>query len=420
MTEYEWLVIADDLTGANDTGHQFAAAGYTTRVLHTSSGETPPADVLVVNTDSRTASSEIAARTVRDTFEAIDARRTYKKIDSTLRGNLSGEIEALLPDAEARLVLVAPAFPSNGRITVNGTHLVNGYPIDEAESVQERENPPATSLLADILSDADAPVVELTLKTIKDGETAIVTRLKDLQDQHDETVLVICDATTNAHLERIAAASLELDPLPIYVGSAGFANRLAGTSEQSDTEMSVLGVVGSTNETTFSQLRAVPDEAILPLNVRQALDDPTEAGNALATEAVTKLGADGVAVVTSARTSEDVTAAYDYGEQNGISSEIVRERIETALKVAIEAIRAETTLDGIFATGGTIATTTFDSLDIADLELSGEEVVDGVPIASTTIGPGAELKVVTKAGGFGERDTIVRCLQTLGASIEPQ
>lgn len=415
MAEYEWLVVADDLTGANDTGHQFAAAGYETRVLHAPSNDPPPADVLVVNTDSRTASPEAAAEAVRDTVEGIDAQRTYKKVDSTLRGNVGAEVGALLADGATDLALVAPAFPANGRITVNGTHLVEGEPIDEAESVQERENPPWTARLADVLSDAGAPVAELTLETVQEGKAAIARRLADLRAEGDGAAVVACDATTDEHLGRIAAAALELDAPPVCVGSAGLAKPLAAANDRSGPERSVLGVVGSTNETTLAQLRAVPDAAVVPLDVERALDDPTAAGNALAAAAVAKLRDDGVAVVTSARTPGDVAAAYDYAERNGVSSQAVSERIESALGAALAAIRNEITPDGVFATGGTVATATFDALGISDLKLTGEEVVDGVPVASAAVDSGAEITVVTKAGGFGERDTIVECLRTLGA-----
>lgn len=418
MSEYEWLVIADDLTGANDTGHQFAAAGYETRVLHAPSSDPPPADVLVVNTDSRTVAPAAAAEAVRDAVEGIDAERIYKKVDSTLRGNVGAEVGALLSDGETELALGAPAFPATGRITVNGTHLVRGEPIDEAESVQERENPPSTAQLGEIFSDAGASVAELPLETVQAGEAAITDRLADLRTEHDEPVIVACDATTDEHLGKIATAALELDTAPIYVGSAGLAAPLAAAGDRSETERSVLGVVGSTNETTFAQLRAVPDGIVVPLDIERALDDPTGAGNALAAAAVEKLRGDGVAVVASARTPEDVATAYDYAERNGVSSQAVPERIEAALEAALAAIRRETTPDGVFATGGTVATATFDALGIADLELTGEEVVDGVPVASATVDSDTEITVVTKAGGFGERDTIVACLRTLGASVE--
>lgn len=417
MTEYDWLVVADDLTGANDTGHQFAAAGYETRVLPGFAAELPPADALVVNTDSRTVSPDAATERIREALSDIEAEYTYKKVDSTLRGNLTAELDALVAETSAPLVLVAPAFPSNDRDTVNGTHLVDGLPVGAAESVQERENPPDASRVPVLLDDVSARVERLALETVQEGTEAVIARLTEVRAASDDPVIVVCDATTDAHLETIAEASLSLDRPPCYVGSAGFAGKLAGLRRETP-ERRVLGVVGSTNERTFAQLRAVPDGAVSSLDTRRALDSPTAAGGDLGTEAAAKLREDGVAVVTSARTQREVTRTYEYGDRLGLDRGDVRDRIETALTAALETVRDTAPVDGMFATGGATATAALGTLEAADVRLTGDAVAEGVPIAAATTASGDELALVTKAGGFGSRTAIVDCLRALGASVE--
>nr|MDQ3363473.1 four-carbon acid sugar kinase family protein [Actinomycetota bacterium] len=80
-------VIADDLTGAADTGVQFARAGYRTAVVFR--GEPVPhegLDAVVFDTDSRTRRPGLAARYVAEAGRNVrDARLVYKKFDSTLR-----------------------------------------------------------------------------------------------------------------------------------------------------------------------------------------------------------------------------------------------------------------------------------------------------------------------------------------------
>lgn len=121
-------VVADDLTGVTDTGHEFAARGLRTLVSAsgTSTGEAPgPVDVHVVDTDSRYVDPEEAATAVARVIDGRDHPFVYKKVDSTLGGNPVAEVDAALDAAGADLVLVASASPRNGRTTVEGYHLVD-------------------------------------------------------------------------------------------------------------------------------------------------------------------------------------------------------------------------------------------------------------------------------------------------------
>lgn len=64
------LVVADDLTGAIDTAHAFAARGYRTRVQVNPGRAPPDSTVLALNTDSRYADPETAAERVRRAIES--------------------------------------------------------------------------------------------------------------------------------------------------------------------------------------------------------------------------------------------------------------------------------------------------------------------------------------------------------------
>src|SRR5678816_2652134 len=95
------LAIADDLTGANDAGVQFAAAGIRSVVFANHHLERLPRDypVVVINTESRHLAPAQAVERVRKIGlmgMAAGVRCLYKKTDSTLRGNIGAELEALL------------------------------------------------------------------------------------------------------------------------------------------------------------------------------------------------------------------------------------------------------------------------------------------------------------------------------------
>ena len=128
-------VIADDLTGANDTGVQFARLGARTivpLVWHNLRSFGRRADVLVLSTESRAVSRGVAAQRAKVAAQALRRGRVptiYKKIDSTFRGNIGAELDAILEVYSAPLIIVAPSFPPAGRAVVDGTLRVGGIPV---------------------------------------------------------------------------------------------------------------------------------------------------------------------------------------------------------------------------------------------------------------------------------------------------
>ncbi|MBW7460650.1 four-carbon acid sugar kinase family protein, partial [Paenibacillus sepulcri] len=120
----EFAMIADDLTGANDSGVQLAASGYSASVLFRLDEEAPGSvDAVVLNTDSRADSPQTAYAKVRnaaDYVSRLSAGIVYKKLDSTLRGNIGAELDAVYDAFKPDFIVLAPAYPGNGRTTENG------------------------------------------------------------------------------------------------------------------------------------------------------------------------------------------------------------------------------------------------------------------------------------------------------------
>ncbi|MGP4128770.1 four-carbon acid sugar kinase family protein [Pantoea tagorei] len=150
MTQKSWktpvLVIADDFTGANDAGSGLAKAGARVHVLLSSEAplDVAAADVWVISTDSRAVSAaEAAARTeavVRRHQDFIAQGWLFKKIDSTLRGNIGAEVRAALAASGKQRALIVPAVPRLGRVTRRGEVQVNGVPLAETEYASDPKN----------------------------------------------------------------------------------------------------------------------------------------------------------------------------------------------------------------------------------------------------------------------------------------
>lgn len=217
-------IIADDLTGACDTGTLFAGAG---PVPVTVWPRVPLARgaVSVIDTETRTLDEREAARRVEAAAGAPSPdRRYFKKIDSTLRGHVGVEVTALMGAIGAAGAVLTPAFPAQGRTVLDRTLLIDGVPITETTRAGETEFPrPRTAHVVDLLRpDLDRPLAWIPIDQLRAGAEALSARLRRLTG-----TVAIADAETDDDLALLVEAALALEPAPLLIGAAGLARPLA-------------------------------------------------------------------------------------------------------------------------------------------------------------------------------------------------
>jgi uncharacterized protein YgbK (DUF1537 family) len=420
------LVVADDLTGASDTGHEFAARGLRTLVVTGESAVDDAAtheDVLVVDTDSRYASPETAAAAVDRAISAHDHDFVYKKVDSTLRGNLVPEVDAALAATGADLALVAPASPRNGRTTVEGYHLVDGVLVTDTDAGSDPDAPVETPHLPTRFAASAHPVVRLSIDRVAAGPETVETALADWAA--DGPVVVAADASHERHLETLAAAAARVDAAVVYVGSAGLARYVESPPSRGDgprpvpyRDRDVLCVVGSTSPVTREQLAALPESALVPLDLAAAVDAPAEASTAAAAACATRLDHDGLAVLASAPDADAPDRALAAGRDRGLDGATVRAHVAEALGGTVERLWTDDPPDSLFVTGGAVAADVFATLGAVGVDLSGEAVEEGIPLGRVAGGVADGTPVVTKAGAFGGPGAIRKCAARLGGRDE--
>jgi uncharacterized protein YgbK (DUF1537 family) len=213
-------MIADDLTGACDAGVLVALRGLAT-IVWLDPEPHEPCDLVVISTNSRNDPPEEAREKVCRACRALGGV-VFKKIDSTLHGNIVAEIEAVLEECSFREAWLAPAFPAQGRTVRDGWLYVG--------------------------SDR-----RLQLPSLLEAHPGI--RWFDTVAQED--------------LARVAGLAFSTDPRPLLAGSAGLAREVAalvaaqrgqaalsteGQCSLSPSSGDVLFVIGSTNPVTLAQV----------------------------------------------------------------------------------------------------------------------------------------------------------------------
>lgn len=399
-------IIADDLTGAADSGVQLARSGYRTAVSFQGS-PIPPAedlDAVAVDTDSRPLPAGFAAKRVVEAGHATrEARIVYKKIDSTLRGPIAAEISAALGASRRRTALVAPAFPSTGRTTHYGVQMVRGEPVHETDLAHDPRNPVSESHIPSLLSAAFHSIAALPVAAVRANDS-----VREALKNND---CVVADAETDEDLEALVRAVPDPSSI-LWVGSAGLAQAFGKVypGPSSDTTLdstapasTVLAVVGSVNEVARDQLRRLtrePGVEAVALDTATLVDGSHEESVVKAAKAIRAALPGNRGVVLHSAAGEEVEAAIRKGP---VSEDEISGRVADALAEVVAGLSGENLFDALVLTGGDTAVRVACELGATGILLE-REVETGVPIG-TLIGP-RPYRVITKAGGFGGSDTL--------------
>jgi uncharacterized protein YgbK (DUF1537 family) len=291
-------IIADDLTGANDTALQFHLKGCNTQILLDYSivpAGTANTQVWAVNTQTRNlpvqAAVDIVKKATKSIIENLNVDFLYKKIDSTLRGNIAQESLAMLEVIEGDAVVMVPAYPAEGRTTVGGYQLLKGMPLERTDVARDPHFPIYQSHIPTLLQQqVDNPeiVAHIQLMTVMKGAGPLLMELKKLVDEGKK--LIVVDAVTTTDMEQIALAIEKSQFNLLPCGAAGLAqvlakSRLPDTKHQHITKvipsLPVLIVSGSKSELSKVQLKKLAefdefDAAIVDIRRGQILGRPDE------------------------------------------------------------------------------------------------------------------------------------------------
>ena len=391
-------VIADDLTGAADTGAAFARSGYTVEVRF-GPAEGAESDVLVFSTESRAlGEAEARARASQAGEWARGAGLIYKKIDSTLRGQPCAELAGLLEVLGSQRVLLAPAFPAQGRTTRDGIQYAHGQPVGSGST----PNPVLTSDLSVLFRGCGLPLRRLSLDALRSGQARKIFRSPDAG-------LIVADAEDDTELFALAGLALEAG-LSMFCGSAGLAGALArwlpvpsgAALPFARVAGGVLGVAGSRHAVTAGQVAAALRRGIAVIE----FDPDGEPGHRADCAArAGQLLAGGRDVILSTCASSDSPLG-----PGGVAERLGRLAGEVACQGRV---------GGLVLTGGEVAMAVLTALEARGLVLQGE-LLPGIPRGSLRGGSCPGLAVITKAGGFGRKDALVRAVQSLKGDIEPE
>ncbi len=261
----ELLILADDMTGALDSSVQLAQAGFSTLVVHEPCFDVlekrPDLQVLAVNMETRHKSPQEAYRIVYDITRRslnLSYRYLYKKADSTLRGNIGGELAAVMDATGKNRLYFAPAYPRLNRLTIGGRQFVDGQPLSRSVYAGDPFNPVSTSSIAGVIAEQTGiPVLNTAPKdALVEPENA------------PERAIVVIDASSNDDLQTLGHRFAGQGNV-LLGGSAGFSGVLPDMLGKCSKPASApampktaLVVCGSLNANSMAQVNRAAQQGV--------------------------------------------------------------------------------------------------------------------------------------------------------------
>lgn len=412
------LIIADDFTGALDSGVHLASRGAKTLVVTDAAAclaqTDPEVEVLVMDTETRHLTPEDAANTVGHIVSqaaALGVPYIYKKTDSALRGNIGAELSATLKAAGGKQLFFFPALPEMDRCTVGGIHYIAGTPVAQSVFGTDPFEPVTRSRVTELIAlQSDVPAVSLP-------------PIEETSPLPKESGIIVLDASTERQLMQAGKRLKQAGKLRLMAGCAGFAAVLpeilglggGKTPDVPRLDKRLLVLCGSVNPITVRQLQEAEAAGFTHLHMspRQELEEgywDTEEGEQQLNAWSEILDGNGNGILDS-NGPDGNEPTRRYAREHGLSMEVVRTRIAASLGRALAKLHGDGVEGTLLVTGGDTLLQCMRQIGVSVLQPVCE-LAPGVVLSRFGL-DGAKRYVISKSGGFGAPDLLVRLAEQL-------
>ena len=418
-------IVSDDLTGANDTALQFFMKGSNTEIIFEANDELQNhlnVGTWALTTESRNIEAKIAAQRVWENSkkikECLNVSNYYKKIDSTLRGNIAVETLAMLDAIEYDAAIIAPAFIQEGRITIGGYQLLKGIPIERTDAARDTYAPIYDSYIPDILKKQVNEtyhnlISTIELKTVAKGAGPITNKINELVSSGKK--LIIADAVSSVDLEQIALAISKSQYNILPVGSAGLAHALGNVWLPEEKREAVnkqfpilpkLVLSGSKTTITATQINklSMDDDIENTYFIDIHLDDILNPDiNQMAERVVYNFGKENVVIVHVSKLDEEIM--MDEGKEKLIDNGITKEKLAVIITDYLSDLSekiSELSSFILITIGGETSYKCLRKIDCKYLQMTDTIL----PAVSLCIDSNARF-IVTKSGNMGSATALI-------------
>lgn len=403
------VIIADDFTGALDTGVQFATAGVATRVITSQNvsfeAYAQTCTVLVVDAETRHLTAAEAYSIVFEIVSKAEEARIphiYKKTDSALRGNVGAELTALLRASCERALPFLPAFPQMERNTINGSLYIQGVPVADSVFGRDPFEPVTCSDVRSLIAlQSDLPTVGCPV----------------CASAKDRDGILVFDTSSVDDLQIIGNQLKQDGNLHILAGCAGFASVLPDLLElEGDKHQPIpaLGeyftvICGSVNPITVAQVSYAQAKgfAHCQLEPEQKLSSgywQTARGEEMLQALYRMLETNPHRILDTNDPGSNRKTA-DYAARFGMDMQDIRRAVSDTIGYLVSRLFSHEALGTLLITGGDTLLQCMEYMGVHEIEPLGE--MDAGVVLSRFSYQGVTRYIISKSGGFGGESLLV-------------
>jgi D-threonate/D-erythronate kinase len=430
------IIIADDLTGANATSVLLAKDGYKActflRLEAYSEQDGADFNIISISTDSRAIAKEEAYQRVANVtkfFKDKNIKFFTKRIDSTLRGNIGAEVDAVLDNLDKdTIAILVSSFPSSGRVTIGGYLMVNSVPLEKTDVAKDPKTPVRTSCVQSLVSEQSKYNVGfIALDRVFKGAEALKQNI--ISEKTKGSKIIIIDATTNEDIDIIAKAVtmtglsvVAVDPGPF---TAALVKELVPKPAKSRGQK-VLVAVGSVSNLTRKQideLKIRHNPLLVHANSVKLIYDVNRAAEIVRVTQKLLNEMDEYEVIGLITTSceDEVLDLSKIAKELLITEDEVAQRISDGLAEITKGVLQQSgaTIGGLYTSGGDVTVAVCKALEAAGIAVK-DEVLPLAAYGRIVKGRYDNMPIITKGGLVGESNALTKCVDYLLTKISTE
>ena len=400
----KFLIIADDLTGANDTGVKLTNNGIPVKVYFSAFNITPRYSC-VIDTETRNVSESKAYDKVKTIMASINLEGfdyIYKKVDSTLRGNIVSELKAICERIDPDYVVFDPALPALGRQVINEKMMVNNVELDKTEFAHDPIKPIVTDNIKRIMEETfNKKLIQyFNLKALRFNEPL------DLSKKYFGFV-----SENDDDLAKVVNLFQHMKGKILWIGSSGLIDAITKNYESNPPAMAI---VGSVSEKTREQLRYAQENGleIISLPIYQIYSSDSYSKYVEQAVQILKKGKNLALVSSASLNRSDLEKTKAKFRETGIKQSEIENIVQTILAGICRRVINKYPVSGLLITGGSTAQGVLKLVKAQGTTIK-EEIAFGMPLLKINGGEFDGINMISKAGAFGDSSLIMFGLNKL-------
>jgi len=412
------VVIADDVTGANDIGIMYTKAGHNSVVYSLDKLQQNVLydnDVTIIDTNSRFLNYEEAYKRVFQATKMFPKKLVYQFFDkqcSVFRGNIGAEFDAMLDALREEFAIIVLGFPDNGRTTIHNIHYVLGTRLEDSQFRNDPVHPMKQSNLVDILQvQTKRKVSAIHYEILDQGVEALKKKINKLKS---ETNYVIIDVRDNEDLSIIAQAVKAekiicgSSALGYYLGLLHQSNK-EGMSliKKEDRNQKILCIAGSLTPQTKSQIAYMKkmNYPVIMLDTTKLFSEEDIKNEKKRVLSKYKAANEyhQIVIIHSMNQEDNVQRTKTMAAMVGINNTAVSEMVSNTLSELAKSISEQYGINKYIICGGDTSASFCNWMDIKGMKVL-KEIEAGLPTCQSITEPYYQL--VLKSGSFGSEQFI--------------